>query len=79
MSTSLHSAADSEKLSGLLGARIGKIIFALVVAVVVLAGLIYVLGWSKFEWSKFEVSSDRVGPLVSLFVAALFAWSRCPR
>ena len=66
MSTSLHSCADSEKLSGLLGARIGKIIFALVVAVVVLAGVIYVLGWSKFEWSKFEVSSERVAALLGM-------------
>jgi hypothetical protein len=67
MSMSLHSAADSEKLSGLLGAWIGKIIFALVVAVV-LTGVIYILGGSRFE-----ASSASVGPLVSLFVAALFA------
>ena len=67
MSTSLHSSDDSGRLSGLVGAWIGKIIFVLVVAVVV-AGAIYLLGWSKLE-----VSSGIVGPLVSLFVAALFA------
>jgi hypothetical protein len=67
MSTSLHSATNSEKLPNLLGEWIGKIIFALVVAVV-LAGAIYVLGGSKFE-----ATPGSVGPLVSLFVAAIFA------
>jgi hypothetical protein len=67
MSASLHSDVDPRGWSELVGACIGKIIFALVLAVV-LVGAIYVL-----RGSNFEASSDTVGPLVSLFVAALFA------
>jgi hypothetical protein len=68
MSTSVHSGADFEKLSGPFGVWIGKIIFALVVVVaIVLAGVIYA------HRSKFEISSGNVGPWISLFVAALFA------
>jgi hypothetical protein len=67
MSASLHPAADSENLPGLLGAWIGKIIFALVVAVL-LVSVIYVLSGSRFG-----ASSGLALPLVSLFVAALFA------
>ena len=67
MSTSVDSGAHSERMSGLLGAWIGKIILALVAAVA-LAGAFYVL-----RGSKLEVSSGTVGPLVSLFVAAVFA------
>ena len=67
MSISLHSAADSEKSPSLLAAWIGKIIFALVVAVV-LGGGIYLL-----DGSKLQAGSDVVLPFVSLLVAALFA------
>jgi beta-lactamase regulating signal transducer with metallopeptidase domain len=67
MSISSHSAADSEKLPGLLGAWIGKIIFALVVAVVLVC-VIYVLSGSRLF-----ASSGVALPLVSLFVEALFA------
>jgi hypothetical protein len=65
MSITLHSAGD--KLPSLLGAWIGKIIFALVV-IVVAAGGTYLL-----ENSKLQASSDVVLPFVSLLVAALFA------
>jgi hypothetical protein len=67
VSTSLQPSADSENLPGLLGAWIGKIIFALVVAVL-LACVVYVLSGSRFG-----ARSDLALPLVSLFVAALFA------
>ncbi len=66
-SASPYSGAPPEKWSGLLGASIGKIIAALVAAVV-LAAAIYLL-----HGSRFKVSMGSVGPLVSLFVAALFA------
>ena len=66
-SISAHSRAHSEKSSRLLGTSIGKIIPALVAAVV-LAGAIYLL-----HGRKFEVGIGNMGPLVSLFVAGLFA------
>jgi hypothetical protein len=67
MSISLHSAADCEKSPSLLAAWIGKIIFALVAAVV-MRGRIYLL-----DDSKLQAGSDVVLPFVSPLVAALFA------
>lgn len=67
MSISLHSAADCEKSPSLLAAWIGKIIFALVAAVV-MGGRIYLL-----DDSKLQAGSDVVLPFVSPLVAALFA------
>jgi hypothetical protein len=66
MSISLHSAADSEKMSVFLAGQIGKIIFALVAAVVAIEG--YLLFGSKFQ-----TVSDPMLPTLSLLVAALFA------
>ena len=67
MTCSLDSSPESEKLSGVLGAWVGKIIFALVLAVVVGGGIYLLYG------SKLQVSNGIVLPFVSLFVAALFA------
>jgi hypothetical protein len=66
MSVSSPSTAGANKISDLMGARIGRIVVGLVLAVV--AGvLIFMVNGSKIE------ASGNVGPLVSLFVAALFA------
>ena len=62
-----EAAAVSEKLSGLLGAWIGKIIVGLIVSVVAAGGLYLLFG------SRLQVDSDIVLPFVSLLVAALFA------
>src|SRR6476660_9767997 len=67
MTLSLGSSAGPDNLSGLLGAWIGKIIFAMVLAVVVV-GALYL-----FYGSKLQIRSDAVVPFVSLVVAALFA------
>jgi hypothetical protein len=66
MSISSLPIVDSNKIRGLLGTWIGYIIFGLVL-VTVLGVMIYVIKGSNIE------ASGKVGPLVSLFVAALFA------
>jgi len=60
------TTVDTDKIPGLLGARIGRIIVGLVLAIV--AGvMIFIIKGSNIE------ASGNVGPFVSLFVAALFA------
>jgi hypothetical protein len=60
------TTVDIDKIPGLLGARIGRIIVGLVLAIV--AGvMIFIIKGSNIE------ASGNVGPFVSLFVAALFA------
>src|SRR5271166_6039567 len=66
MSISSSSADDTNNLSGLIGAWMGRIIVG-VVLVIVSGVMIYVIKDSNNE------ASGKVGPLVSLFVAALFA------
>lgn len=66
MSVSSSPADGANKVSGLIGARIGRIIVGLVLAIV--AGVVVFM----VKGSKIEASGN-VGPLVSLFVAALFA------
>jgi hypothetical protein len=67
MTVSFDSVPAREKLSGLLGAWIGKIIFILVAGVVVGGGIYLLYG------NSLQVGSDVVLPFVSLLVAALFA------
>jgi hypothetical protein len=60
------TTVDTDKIPGLLGAWIGRIIVGLVLAIV--AGvMIFIVKGSNIE------ASGNVGPFVSLFVAALFA------
>jgi hypothetical protein len=66
MSISSDSTMDKSNLSGFIGAQIGRVIIGLILLVV--AGVVlFVVKGSKIE------ASGYVGPLVSLFVAALFA------